>query len=181
MNAYFCCCVKTTILTKNMTNLQQYFELHCTSQYYQLSPPEVVIFTHKLFSEIRRQQHHCTFKWHIRKNRMFFKMNIALVLTFMIVGSVTAAGNSTADTPTTQKPTTTPKAAPTSQSPPVSTPSLQEGKKCNIINRCSLVKSSYNHSSKLTDWLNVSIVNRLDTTPSPPPFGGLSPIWCLNA
>lgn len=64
---------------------------------------------------------------------MFFKMNIALVFIFMIFGSVSAAGNGTADTPTTFKPTT-PKAVPTSQPTPVSTPSLQEGKKCNTIN-----------------------------------------------
>lgn len=43
----------------------------------------------------------------------------------MIFGSVSAAGNGTADTPTTFKPTT-PKAVPTSQPTPVSTPSLQE-------------------------------------------------------
>lgn len=52
-------------------------------------------------------------------------MNIALVFIFMIFGSVSAAGNGTADTPTTFKPTT-PKAVPTSQPTPVSTPSLQE-------------------------------------------------------
>lgn len=96
---------------------------------------------------------------------MFFKMSIAVVLTFVIVGSVTAAGNSTTDTPTTQKLTTTPQAAPTRQTPQVSTPTLQEGKKCNIINRWTLVKSPFNHSSKFTDGLNVSIVkiNRLGT------------------
>lgn len=76
----------------------------------------------------------------------------------MIFGSVSAAGNGTADTPTTFKPTT-PKAVPTSQPTPVSTPSLQEGKKCNTINRFTLVKSPFNHSSKLTNRLNVSIVN----------------------
>ncbi|XP_062579058.1 pituitary tumor-transforming gene 1 protein-interacting protein-like [Saccostrea cucullata] len=51
--------------------------------------------------------------------------NMVLVLVLFVIGTVSAANN-TSEAPTTEKPTTTPKPVPTTSGAPVTTPSLEE-------------------------------------------------------
>lgn len=51
--------------------------------------------------------------------------NLVLVLVLFVLGTVSAANN-TSGAPTTEKPTTTPKPVPTTSGAPVTTPSLEE-------------------------------------------------------
>lgn len=51
--------------------------------------------------------------------------NMVLVLVLFVIGTVSAANN-TSGAPTTEKPTTTPKPVPTTSGAPVTTPSLEE-------------------------------------------------------